>query len=186
MGKVEDSIATMRKNLEEKTGRSFDAWVELAKRKKLAKHSEIVAWLKADHTMSHGYANSIALAAQNDASAASSDDELIAAQYSGAKATMKPIHDAIIKTVRRFGDDIEISPKKAYVSIRRNKQFALIQPSTATRVDVGINLKGFEPTGRLEASGSFNAMVSHRVKVSSVSEVDGELTSWLKKAYGAG
>ena len=38
---------------------------------------------------------------------------------------------------------------------------------------------------RLEASGSFNAMVSHRVRVSKREEVDKELISWLKQAYDA-
>ena len=85
----------------------------------------------------------------------------------------------------KFGNDIEIAPKKAYVSLRRNKQFALIQPSTKTRVDIGINLKGREPAGRLEASGSFNAMVSHRVRVAGVDEVDEELLGWLRAAYDA-
>ena len=47
-------------------------------------------------------------------------------------------------------------------------------------------MKGVAPGGRLEASGSFNAMVSHRVRVSKLSEVDAELLGWLKKAYEAG
>jgi hypothetical protein len=85
--------------------------------------------------------------------------------------------------VRKFGADVELDPKKAYVSVRRNKQFALVQPSTKTRVDVGIQLKGAPPAGRLEASGSWNAMVSHRVRVESVAEVDAELIGWLKEAY---
>ncbi|MEE8170898.1 MAG: DUF5655 domain-containing protein, partial [Phycisphaerae bacterium] len=40
-------------------------------------------------------------------------------------------------------------------------------------------------TGRLEASGSFNAMVSHRVRLSSKAEVNKELIAWLKAAYQA-
>ena len=76
-----------------------------------------------------------------------------------------------------------MAPKKAYVSLRHKKQFAIIQPSTRTRLDVGINLKGDEPTERLEASGSFNAMVSHRVRVTDVKQVDKELIAWLKDAY---
>ncbi len=40
-----------------------------------------------------------------------------------------------------------------------------------------------EPRGRLEASGSFNAMVSHRVRVSGTGEVDDDLVSWLRQAY---
>ena len=84
-----------------------------------------------------------------------------------------------------FGKDVELSPKKGYVSLRRAKQFGLVQPSTKTRVDVGIQLKVVEPTDRLEASGSFNAMVSHRVRVTAASEVDDELIGWLRKAYDA-
>jgi len=59
------------------------------------------------------------------------------------------------------------------------------QLSTKDRLDVGINLKGTEPTEWLEESGSFNAMVSHRVRVTSKSEVNAELKGWLKDAYEA-
>ena len=76
-------------------------------------------------------------------------------------------------------------PKKAYVSLRRSKQFAIVQPSAATRLDIGIQLKGTPTTDRLEASGSFNAMVSHRVRLSSAKGIDAELKAWLKKAYDA-
>lgn len=85
--------------------------------------------------------------------------------------------------MRGFGSDVEFAPKKAYVSLRRSKQFALVQPSTKTRVDVGLKLRDAAPEGRLEASGSFNAMVSHRVRVESPAEVDAELIGWLRKAY---
>lgn len=71
------------------------------------------------------------------------------------------------------------------MSVRRSKQFALFQPSTATRMDVGINLKGVAASGRLEASGSWNAMVTHRVKLASAGDVNAELKAWLKKAYDA-
>ena len=101
------------------------------------------------------------------------------------KAPSSNIDGQIIAVVGKFGDDVEISPKKTYVSLRRSKQFALVQPSTRDRVDVGINLKGEPADGRLEASGSFNAMVSHRVRVTDSKDVNAELKSWLKKAYDA-
>ncbi len=69
--------------------------------------------------------------------------------------------------------------------MRRTRQFALIQPSTATRLDVGIQLRGIPPGGRLEAAGSFNAMVSHRVRVTAAGDVDAELIAWLREAYEA-
>lgn len=70
-------------------------------------------------------------------------------------------------------------------SLRRDKQLALIQPSTKTPVDVGIKLKGAKPTGRLEAPGSFDSRVTHRVRVRDKVEVDKGLIGWLKEAYAS-
>jgi hypothetical protein len=53
------------------------------------------------------------------------------------------------------------------------------EPSTKTRVDLGLNLKGEPASGRLEASGSFNAMVSHRVRLESPADVDKQVSAWL-------
>ena len=80
---------------------------------------------------------------------------------------------------------MEISPKKAYVSLRRATQFAILQPSTATRLDVGLKLKGTAPAGRLEAAGSWNGMVTHRVRLESAKDVDAQLIGWLKEAYSS-
>jgi Domain of unknown function (DUF5655)/Domain of unknown function (DUF4287) len=180
----EEGMASLHRNLLEKTGKSIDEWAGIARKSGLGKHKDLVAHLKAEHELSHGYANQIALKAlaPDDAPKAGSDD-LVDAQYAGAKAALAPIRDALIAAVRAFGPDVELSPKKAYVSLRRSKQFGLIQPSTATRVDVALILKGVEPLGRLEASGSFNAMFTHRVKVGTPAEVDAELIGWLRRAY---
>ena len=102
--------------------------------------------------------------------------------YSGAKVKLLPLHGAVLDMVRVIGA-FEASPKKSYISLRRKKQFALIQPSTATRLDVGINLKDTAPAGRLEAAGSFNAMVSHRVRLENATDINAELVGWLKAAY---
>ena len=107
----------------------------------------------------------------------------MAAQYADEKASLRPIYDAVVAAVSRFGKDIQISPKKGYVSLRRNKRFAIIQPTTKTRVDVGLSLGSTKTTERLEASGNFSAMVSHRVRIESEREVDVELIRWLRAAY---
>ena len=177
--------AAMVANYKEKTGKTLEQWLALVKKSKLAKHGEIVKWLKAEHAMGHGFANLVAHYTLNPAGAAPAGDDLVAAQYAGKKAGLEPIYAALAKAVAKFGKDVVLDPKKTYVSLRRNKQFGLIQPSTATRVDVGLNLKGVPAKGRLEASGSFNAMVSHRVRVEDVKGVNAELIGWLKQAYEA-
>ncbi|MFT7074944.1 MAG: hypothetical protein ACJA0P_000944 [Planctomycetota bacterium] len=175
--------AAMIANMKEKTGKTLPQWLAVAKKSGLAKHGELVKHLKADHGMTHGFANLVAHGHLKSGADSHAPDDLVAAQYAGKKEALRPIHDALMAVVAKLGDDVEIAPKKAYVSLRRSKQFAIIQPSTATRVDVGINLKGVEPTERLEASGSFNSMVSHRVRITKKSEVNAELKKWLKAAY---
>jgi predicted transport protein len=191
MATPEEMAQKMAENLEANTGKSLAQWAKVAKGSGLAKHSEVVKFLKDEHGLGHGYANLIAHEAKGGPGAASGKatategEDLVAAQYAGAKAELRPIYDALIKTVKTFGPDVEVSPKKGYVSLRRSKQFALVQPSTKTRVDVGIQFK--EPprtvTDRLEASGSFNAMVSHRVRLESVDDIDTEVVAYLREAY---
>jgi len=186
MGKSSaDVAATMVANLEAKTGKSLAQWTAVARRSGLEKHAQIVKFLKSEHGLTHGYANMIALKARDAADSGASEADLVDQQYAGARSGLRSTYDSIVAAVRVFGDDVEIAPKKSYVSLRRRKQFALVQPSTASRIDVGINLKGVAPSGRLEKSGSFNSMVSHRVRVTDPAEVDEELIDWLRAAYDA-
>ncbi len=182
---IADQIATMEANILAKTGQPVSHWVKLAGAQKLEKHGQIVKYLKSEHGITHGYANLIAHEALQSAAGHQAEDDLIAAQYAGEKSALKPIYDKLLQAVEKFGSDLEVAPKKTYVSLRRKKQFALIQPSTKARLDVGINLKGKAPVGRLEVSGSFNAMVSHRVKLESAGDANAELIAWLKEAYQA-
>ena len=182
----EEMAAAMIRNLQEKTGKSLPQWVKIAKASKLAKHGELTKYLKSEHGVTHGYANMIAHATMNaGAGPPPAASDLVESQYAGPKAPLRTIYDSLIAVIEKFGKDVEVAPKKAYVSLRRGKQFAIIQPSTKTRVDVGINLKGVRAGDRLEASGSFNSMVSHRVRLSDRKEVDKELIGWIKKAYAA-
>ncbi len=183
----EEMLETMIAGLKAKTGKDLEEWLAVARGARLAKHGELVQHLKAAHGLTHGYANLIAhkTFASDASSAQAAGEDLVGAQYSGAKASLRPIYDRLAAAVAGFGPDVELAQKKTYVSLRRNKQFGLIQPSTATRVDVGIQLKGVPPGGRLEAAGSFNGMVSHRVRVEELAQVDAELVGWLRQAYEA-
>ena len=171
----------MKKNLAEKTGKSFAAWVNIARSLGTDKHRDIVAYLKKEAPMGHGYANAVALEARK--SDVIVDEDPVDLLYSGDKASLRPMYDVIKATVATFGEDVEFAPKKTYVSLRRAKQFALVQPSTATRVDIGINLRGVAPTGKLEASGTWNGMVSHRVRLITLADFNKDVKAWLKQAY---
>ena len=184
MATPEEQAQTMRRNLEEKTGRPMEHWLQQVADSGLEKHGVIVKMLKSEHGLTHGYANLVAHEALASAAVHTDDEDLVAGQYSG-KEGLRPIHDRIVQAVQSFGADVEVAPKKSYVSLRRRRQFALIQPSTKARVDLGIQLRDVDPDGRLEASGSFNSMVSHRVRITDENEVDDEVLAWLRQSYDA-
>jgi hypothetical protein len=183
MATVSEAIATFERNIEAKTGRSVAEWSSLVAGQSLAKHGQMIAWLKAEHGLSHGHANHIAKRAL-EASAPRSSDDPVAHLFEGGKEGLRPLYDHLVAEILKLGADVEIAPKKANVSIRRVKQFALIQPTTKTRLDLGLILKGRAPGGRLEPSGSFNAMFTHRVKLASAADIDSEVVAWLEAAYG--
>jgi hypothetical protein len=139
--------------------------------------------------LGHGDANTLvhlALASDGQSAAQAaglSVEDVIAGIYSEKKAPLRPIHDRLMASISRFGD-FEVAPKKGYVSLRRKKQFAMIGPGSATRVDVGLNMKGVPPTDRLLAEKP-GGMCQYKVKVAGTNEVDAELVGWLRQAYDA-
>jgi len=187
MATPEEMLQTMISNMPEKTGKSLDEWRALLGTTDLVKHGEVMKLLKGEYGLTHGFANTITqlylkpelLAPKthsgNEDDALLKGKEAIAEIFKSTKALFQAIKG-----------DVEFSYKKTYISLRTpKKQFALLQPSTKTRVDVGLNLKGVAPEGNIEAAGSWNAMVSHRVKLTESSQVDDNLASWLQKAYDA-
>ena len=167
----------MLANLPEKTGKPLNEWRQIIAASGHEKHGQIVKFLKAEHGVTHGFANLIARKTLEDSE---EEVDLVAAQYSGTKADLRPIHDVIVQFANSLGSDVEIAPKKASVSLRRKKQFALITPATKTRIDLGLALKGEPSTDRLEA---YNAMCSHRVRLDAVDAFDDEVKAWMKEAY---
>ncbi len=176
---MDKALQTMINNMPEKTGKSLEEWISILKAKSFAKHGEAVKFLKAEHGVTHGFANTIVtLSKKNE----DGPDDLVANQYKG-KEGLLPIYKKLISVVETFGKDVVQTPKKGSVSIIRKRQFALIKPATKTRIDLGLKLKGKPTTERLENSGPFGTMCTHRVRLSSAEEVNDELIEWLKEAY---
>ena len=189
MSTADEGLEAQIRNIEQRYGKPLGEWIALVKESGLTKHTDIVAMLKSQYGMSHGSAHRVALKAR-EADAASivkaaeaSGRDPVAELYSGKKASLKPLHDTLMVVITTFGDDIELAPKKGYLSLRRKKQFAMIQPTTATRIDIGLILKDVPTTERLESAASFNALFTHRVRVNTIDDVDAQVIAWLKQAY---
>jgi hypothetical protein len=182
---MDKATATQLANIEARTGKTLAQLKAIVTASGLTKHGEIRDMLKRDLGMGHGDANTlvhIALGSDGaSAAAGKSEEEVLDGIYAGPKAALRPIHDAFMAAIAPLGE-FEVAPKKAYVSLRRKKQFAQIGPATNTRVEVGLNIKGVPAAGRLEALPP-GGMCQYKVRVTSPSEVDAELIGWVRQAY---
>ena len=173
-------------NIQAKTGKTPDDFRTLAAEGGLTKFGEIVAWLKADFGLGHGHANAMAQLLLNADKFKVSPGDTLASHFTGGKAKWRAVYNELAVEIKSFGDDITLSPNRTYVNVQRGgKKFAILQASTTERFDVGIKLKDNVPTERLEVAGSWNSMVTHRVRISDPGEVDAELVAWLKRGYDA-
>jgi predicted transport protein len=176
---MEAALQTMINNMPEKTGRSLEEWKKLLKTKSFAKHTDAVKFLKQEYGITHGFANTIVTLSKEENTTPA---DLVAAQYKG-KENLFPIYEKLLETVKAFGIEVTITPKKTSVSLIRKRQFALIKPASKSRIDLGLKLPEKELTKRLENSGPFGTMCTHRVKLTAVEDVNEELISWLREAY---
>jgi hypothetical protein len=183
MSSIDKAFETQLNNIQKRTGKTLDELYDIIRNSGLAKHGEIVTMLKRDLGMGHGDANTVAkflFKSAGEGKEITADDALNEI-YSGAKAVLRPIHEELMAAIVQMGP-FEVAPKKGYVSLRRKKQFAMIGPATRARVEVGLNMKGLQSTGRLSEMPA-GSMCQYRVNVTDVKEVDGELIGWIKQAY---
>ncbi|HEY0899357.1 MAG TPA: DUF4287 domain-containing protein [Sphingobacteriaceae bacterium] len=180
---MDKATQTMIENLHKNTGKTLEQWMDLVRKESFGKHGEVVKFLKETHGLTHGFANLIAHKAKgSDAGSAENQDELIEKQYQG-KEHFKPLYQKLMAEILSFGQDVEVAPKNAYVSLRRKKQFATLQPATKTRFEIGINLKGQAAQGKLEEIKSANAMCSHKMNLTGDNDLDSEVLRWIRTAY---
>lgn len=139
--------------------------------------------MKEKHGYTYGYANLVAFKASESAAGSSAAPNDLVGNQNKGKEHFRPLYGSIIAEVKKFGDDIEIAPKKSSVSLRRKKQIALLQPATKTRFEIGINLKRQQSEGKLETVTAAKAMCSRKINLSDKKDLDQEVISWMKKAY---
>lgn len=189
-------------NIKAKTGKTPADFATLAAARGITAHGELIVWLKSEFALGHGHANAIATALKRgtpagatpvratpesgNPAAASAATSAMDALFSGTKAKWRAPTDALLAKLAKFGPDSTARANETYVNLLRgNKKFGIVQPGSATRLDIGIKRKGVDVEERFEAAGSWSAMVTHRVKVSDPKQLDAELLRWLRAAYDA-
>lgn len=175
------ALATQLRHIEARTGQSLDQLRTLIAASGLEKHGEVRAMLMQRLGLGHGDANTLAHAARAEPAGAAADP--LDTIYTGAKAQLRPLHEQLVARIDAFGP-YEKAPKKAYVSLRRSKQFAMVGPATKALVEIGLNAKALPPAARLKPMPA-GGMCAYTVRIASVQDLDAELVGWLRSAYDA-
>jgi len=178
--------------LKTKTGRTLEEWMKHIKKNGPKTEQERREWLKTEHGLGTNTAWWLTERAEGKG-AETADPELylktaeqdVEKMFAGKKATLKPIYDALLKLGLKVGKEAKACPCQTIVPLYRNHVFAQIKPTTQTRIDLGFALGDMKPTGRLLDTGGFakKDRITHRIPISSLSEIDDEVMHWLKVAY---
>ncbi|MCB1033055.1 MAG: DUF4287 domain-containing protein [Acidobacteria bacterium] len=172
-------------NLPQKTGRTLDQWVEAVRKAGQNSEKEAVTWLKGEHGLGTVYATMVARHALGKMAEYEDPAALVDAMFSGPKAHLRPLSDALVSLALNLGDDVRACPGKTILPLYRNHVFAQVKPSSRTRVDLGLALRDLPAEGRLLDTGGFakGDRISHRIPLSSAEEIDEEVAAWLRRAY---
>lgn len=183
MNSVDKATETQLSNIQKKTGKTLEELTQIVQGSGLSKHSEIRAILQQSLGLGYGDANTLALfiKSSGESAAQTGTADVLTEIYSGPKASLRPIHEHIIRALEGYGA-YETAPKKGYVSLRRKKQFAMLGPATKSQVELGLNIKDLPESARLKAQPA-GSMCNYTVRLSQVDEVDAELLGWLRQAF---
>jgi hypothetical protein len=179
-------------SLPQKTGHSLDEWIRLLKKEGPSSEIERRDWLKAHHGLGTNTAWWIAeraagrnLEDEDPGAYLKAADGYVSAMFSGKKAGLRPIYDALLKLGVSLGRDVKVCPCKTIVPFYRRHVFAQVKPSTPTRLDLGLALEDTPVPERLIDTGGLakKDRITHRIPIAGLSEIDAEVKHWIRFAY---
>ena len=186
---------TQLRNIQARTGMTIAQLHAAVATSGASKHGERRSWLMERFKLGYGDANTVVhfidkplpdLGGGGGAPAAvvpGADADPLATLYTGPKAGLRSLHEAVMACVRGFGA-FEEAPKKSYVSLRRKKQFAMVGPATKDSVEIGLNAKDLPAHPRLKVQPP-GGMCQATTRITSAADVDDMLAGWLQQAYDA-
>ncbi len=117
-----EMMAAIIRNLPAKTGMDIEEWKAIARSDVVAnlpKRAERIAFMQREYGIGHGQAQAILWEVERpDDYVSPSDDDLLAAQYAGAKRALLPIARGLIAAAQACGE-VSVETRQTYVSLVR-------------------------------------------------------------------
>jgi Domain of unknown function (DUF5655)/Domain of unknown function (DUF4287) len=180
----DEMMSAVSASLAERTGKTLDEWVALVQASEVdpLDQNAVRRWLRTEHGVPQNSQWAIADAAARAAGwVRPSTAEYIDSQYTGAKAALRPIYDALATAAGELGGDVTVEGRSSYTPFVRGRQFAAAA-TTKDRVDLGLRFTDPPVDDRLQRSTG-PGQSTHKIALHNVDDVDGQVRHLLRLAY---
>lgn len=181
--------AGVMRGIEEESGRSFDAWIQLGRAKGPKERKPLVAWFLAQHAFKPMQAAWLAQGALGGLEDYGDPAAFVDALYAGKREALRPLHEALVDACYACGPDVVVTACKTMVPAYRKHVFAELRPAPGDEgVLLRLALGEAATTSRLvrDTTGMPGERLGHAVLVEGPRAIDKELKGWLAQAYALG
>ena len=172
-------FAAVREGLERETGRSLEAWAELARACPETRHRARLAWMKATHGLGQNRASLVLEHAFPSAPrpAETAEDPLWADPH--ARAVFEAVRAATVAL-----EEVLVGRRKGYTALSRRYQFAAVRPLAGGAARLGLALAPdadprLSPRGRQSWSERLTAVLD----LASPQAVEDGVAALLQQAW---
>lgn len=180
-----DMMDSVTESLKERSGKTLEEWVQVVLDSDInpLDQKAVRNWLKTEHGVLQNSQWTIADAAARAAGwVRPSVEGYIDSQYQGKKAALQPIFDSLREIIEELGEDISVEGRRSYTPFVRKRQFAVVQASTNTRIDLGLRFKE-APQSELLSTKSLPGQSTHKIGLTSLEEITDEIRDSIRLAY---
>src|SRR5215469_13371797 len=171
--------------LESRTGQGVTAWNEriaAGTPQNRAEERALRKWLSAEGVTSYAQALLVWETFGYPRFLIADAEELIGKQYVD-RPQLRPIFDAVLRTLPALPGPVTVQARSTLVSlVSPRRTFAVLKPTTKSRVDLGLRLDTTQAEGRLRPARDIG-QATVRIPLATPGEVDDEVRAWLTKAY---
>jgi hypothetical protein len=171
--------------LQGSTGKSLADWVIVVDGFSSKKRNEVIEWLKGVHNFNHMQASLLAgIHANGGKPVYQSTDGLLDAQF-GKNEDMRPLFDGFVAFISRNFPNATILPKKTYVSVLENREFAAVNIKKG-ELRIGLDLGDRPFDEKVEKAKLTGPMprISHMVVAKDDGKFDNSLVELLQQSHG--
>ena len=172
-------------DLAKSTGRDLSSWMKTIDGFASKKRNEVIAWLKSEHGFGHMNASLLAgIHANGGKPVYQSTGDLLENQFAKA-GEMRPLYDEFIVFVREHFPDASVLPKKTYVSILENREFAAVNiKPKELRIGFDLGDRPFDDKiGKAKLTGPM-PRISHMLVLTDAKQLDDSIVDALKESHG--